>query len=318
LVERWRASGTPAWLPAKRLYPWTAGILFAALAGVSGWMLWDALTRGPLWFSDYGLGGMQYGARQLFPAVASYRAEHPDATLIVSPNWANGTDVLARFFLADQEGISLGSVDGHLFEQKYLDEHTVFVMLPDEYSRAAQSGKFTDIRVEQILPYPDGQPGFSFVRMRYVDTIAEILASEREARREVQKVRLGVDGQLVDLGYSMLDMGTPELFFDGDPESVARTLEANPLVLDLWFDQPRKLRSVSILVGRTTIQVSARLFFTDREPLEFSTSQREADDRTQVDLDFEKEYIVQRLRLEIGYPDRGEPEHVHVWAVTLR
>ena len=318
LVARWRARGTPAWLPAASLTTWTTGVLFLLLAAGNGWMLWDALANGPRWFSDYGLGGMQYGARQLFPTVAAYRDEHPGDTLIVTPNWANGTDVLARFFLPDAENIILGSVDGHLFQEQALDEHIVFVMLQEEYARAAQSGKFTNMQVEKTLLYPDGTPGFSFVRMRYVDNITEILAQEREARRELQSIRLTIDGEMVDLRHSMLDMGTPELFFDGDPNSVARSLEANPLVLDLWFDQARRLSGLSIVIGRTTIQVNARLYFSDREPIEFSASQREADQRSQVDLVFDQEYVVERLRLEVGYPDRGEPEHVHIWEVTLR
>jgi hypothetical protein len=50
--------------------------LAVALAVVLCWanlaMLRDALVNGPTWFQDYGLGGMQYGARQLFTEVRSY------------------------------------------------------------------------------------------------------------------------------------------------------------------------------------------------------------------------------------------------------
>jgi hypothetical protein len=116
----------------------------------------------------------------------------------------------------------------------------------------------------------------------------------------------------------MLDMGTPELLFDGDVNSVARTLEANPMVLDLWFEQARPLQGISVFVGRTAIQMSATLYFAAQAPLEFQASQREADDRPELALDFGQEYTVERLRLEIAYPERGEPEHVHVWEVTLR
>lgn len=318
LAVRWQARRRPTWLPPTGLYAWLAGGVFVLLAGINIYMLRDALTNGPVWFTDYGLSGMQYGARQLFPAVAIYRKAHPDRTLIVSPNWANGTDVLARFFLPNVDGFSLGSVDGHLFEEKPLDDSIVFVMLVDEFERALASGKFQDVRIEQILPYPNGQDGFYFVRLRYVENISEILEREREARRELQKVRISLNGQAVDLGYSMLDMGSPDLLFDGDNTSVARTLEANPLVLDFWFDGSRRLNGVTLFTGRTTIQATARLYFSDQPPQEFFASQREADNRTELELNFDREYLVERLRLEVAYPDRGEPEHVHVWEVTLR
>ena len=45
----------------------TSLLLFAALTAFSFWMMADALTSGPTWTTDYGLIGMQYGARQMLP-----------------------------------------------------------------------------------------------------------------------------------------------------------------------------------------------------------------------------------------------------------
>ena len=58
----------------------TAGALFVVLSGASLWMLRDALTKGPLWFGDYGLYGMQYGAKQLFEEeIPAFLKEDPNA-----------------------------------------------------------------------------------------------------------------------------------------------------------------------------------------------------------------------------------------------
>ena len=64
-----------------------AVILFGVLAGYNVFMLRDALVNGPTWFKDYGLGGMQYGADQIFGEIKNYftRAgykDHPDPLLV--------------------------------------------------------------------------------------------------------------------------------------------------------------------------------------------------------------------------------------------
>ena len=37
------------------------------------------------------------------------------------------------------------------------------------------------------MAYPDGQPGFYFVRMRYADNVDTIFAAERQARQVLQE-----------------------------------------------------------------------------------------------------------------------------------
>jgi hypothetical protein len=67
------------WLEGKGLPRRAAGIgLFALLTLVNFAMLRDALVNAPTWYQDYGLGGMQYGARQLFPYIQDYLEANPD------------------------------------------------------------------------------------------------------------------------------------------------------------------------------------------------------------------------------------------------
>jgi 4-amino-4-deoxy-L-arabinose transferase-like glycosyltransferase len=67
-LERWR-------LPHKAI---SIG-LFTVLSIINIFMLRDVLVNAPTWYQDYGLGGLQYGAQQLFPKVADYleRENHP-------------------------------------------------------------------------------------------------------------------------------------------------------------------------------------------------------------------------------------------------
>ena len=58
---------------------------FALFSVFSFWMLNDALVNGPLWYEDYSLTGMQYGARQLFGAVQETLDDNPSIEMSVSP-----------------------------------------------------------------------------------------------------------------------------------------------------------------------------------------------------------------------------------------
>ena len=133
-----------------RFFPWKNALsifVFLALAGGNIYMLTDALRNGPLWFRDYGLDGMQYGARQIFPAVIDYLKKNPNRDVILSPSWANGTDVVARFMVGDPLPFELGSIDGYMKEFREFSGHTTFVMTPDEYERFLASDKFTNVEV---------------------------------------------------------------------------------------------------------------------------------------------------------------------------
>jgi hypothetical protein len=90
-------------------------------------------------------------------------------------------------------------------------------MINEELNRVYTSGKFTNVRIEKILSYPDGTPGFYFVRLRYIPDIEEIFAAEAASRRVLQKGKVFVTGELAEVRYSYLDMGEISNIFDNDP-----------------------------------------------------------------------------------------------------
>jgi hypothetical protein len=293
--------------------------LFAVLSLFNITMMRDALINGPIWYTDYSLGGMQYGASQLFDEVLDYRQEHPGEEIRVSPSWANGTDVLARFFSPEPMPFLLGTVDPYLNDIQPLDENMLFVMTPEEMDKVQTSGKFKKIQVDRQIPYPDGRPGFFFVRLQYAENIEEVLKTEQEQRRQLQEAVVQIDDQEVLVRHSTLDMGSPQSLFDGDPYSVARTFEANPMVVELEFDQMRDITGLLLVIGSTEAEVTTKLFKPDEaEPVIFIHKIKGDEQHPEAEITFDETVEAQLVRLEILDLHQGEPGHVHVWEIEFR
>ncbi len=172
------------WLTQRVPYRPLAIGVFAVVGALNLFMLFDALTNGPTWYTNYGLHGLQYGGQQVFGAVREELERAPQTQVMVSPNWANGTNTLQNFFVPDDARVQMVNIDAYQFSQLPLTDDTLLVMTPDEYAETIDDPKFTDIRVERTLPYPDGQPGFYFVRLKYSPEAPAIFAAEDAARRQ--------------------------------------------------------------------------------------------------------------------------------------
>ena len=296
---------------------------FIILAGVNIRMLDDALRNGPLWFRDYGLGGMQYGAFQIFDMIDQYRKDHPDATVIFSPDWANGANVVARFFLEDFSSIQIGSVRGHLTQKLPLDEDTLFIMTPQEYVLVKENPKLTDINVETTVPYPDGTPGFYFVHLRYADNIDEIFAAEKATREALRESTLTIDGQKVKLRYSYLDAEVQDkwiaLVFDNDPFTVAKTFETNPFVLEMEFPKVRTLNGFSIIIGTAKVHITVRCYSAPgAEPVTYTFDGQGTKQQPELSFDFPESTQVRTLHMEVLDPLAPDQAKVHIWELKLR
>ena len=292
-------------------------VIFLILVGLSFYMLVDALWNGPLWYQDYTLVGMQYGASQLFGAVKQYAEMHPDSHLFVSPVWTNGTDVVKRFFVPDDLSVELGSVTGYLNQHLPVDDNLIFVLVPEEFQQVISSGKFKTMQVEQILNYPNGQPGFYFVRLSYVDTIDQILEAERAQRRKLLETDVTVEGQVVHVAYSALDIGQIESAFDGNETTLLRTLEANPMVIQVDFPEPRTMTGVKFYIGGTNAHLTVTLFTSNEPPAVFELEKQGSVADPRCEIEFGRTIDVQRLRLEMKDINQGEPGHTHLWEVQF-
>ncbi len=308
LEKRWRVPRRALALP-----------LFLGLTFYNFHMLRDALVNGPFWSTDYGLGGMQYGARQIFGEIQDYLERSPNTHIVLSPSWANGTDTIARFFFIDHLPIEIGSIAGFMERMRPLNDKMLFIMIPEEYAQVLESNKFTDIRVEKVMPYPDGRAGFYFTRLRYVDDVAAIFEAEHQRRRTLLEHELRVSGFPARVSYSYLDIGSIENVFDGDSNTLIRTFEANPLQVHIRWLQSRPVKQVAVRIGGTTTQVE--LVFRDENGAEILHASRLADEEPlprALTFIFEEAIDTSYLLVLVTSVHSPEPAHVHLWEISVQ
>lgn len=290
------------------------------LLGINGYMVQDVLTNAPTWYTDYGLAGMQYGARQLFGEVKEYLQENPGTKLVVSSAWANGTDVLVRYFFKDPAPFQLGSIEQWMIQQSPLDDQTVFVAIPEEMKQVQTSNKFKSVLVLKTLPYPDGTPGFYFVKVSYVDDVAQIFANELAARHTLLTASATLpDGTRATIQYPKLDMGSLPDLFDGNDNSLIRTAEANPLILKFTLDQPIDLSQVTLRIGGAPSAFSLAVTPVDGSAV-LSVEQKvpTSTDYRSVTLTLGQTVATKEFTITLKNSESGEPDHVHLWEVSFK
>jgi hypothetical protein len=319
-------SSAPALVPpssSSRVQTFLAVSVFVALVSVNSYMLYDSVRNGPLWYEDYGMGGMQYGAFQMFDLLEEYRHNHPRDQIIFSPDWANGTDELARFFLGDSSLIEIASVRGHIAEKLPLDDNTLFVITPTEFNLLAEVGKFKDINVVTIIPYPNGKPGFYFVKLRYVDQIDEIFAAEKAAQMVLREATVTIDGESVQVKHSYMDAddqaASIALVFDNDLYTLAKTYKLNPFVMELTFPQQRTLSGFTVFIGSANVEITLRCHATaDSEPVTYTFQGQGTVENQGLSFELPEPTDVQILHVEVREPNSLEDAFVHVWELILR
>ncbi len=253
-------SRTADWLSPRVSHKAFGYLALFLLGGTNLFMLYDSVAHGYTWYETYSLYGAQYGAQQLFDAVEEHATAYPQDHIFVSPTWSNGTHILKRFFLPQWLDVQLANADYFLLEKRDLDEHTLLILTAEEYADVYNEEKVTDIRVENVLKYPDGSYGFYFIRMKYAPNFDEILAAEKTARQQPVTAYVEIGDQTVEIEYSQIDLGNIDYIFDDDPFTLIRTFDINPFILNLTFDRPIPLNGIAATTGSMDIVFSVHLY----------------------------------------------------------
>jgi hypothetical protein len=266
--------------------------VFASLAFASLWLLRTALVDGPFWDRDYGLYGMQWGAKQLFvDTIPGILKQDPQARLFISSTWANGPENFLNFFLSpdDLKRVTMSGIQAYTENYTPLKGDEVFVIPPGEYQSVVKSKKFSTINVEQILNYPDGNPGFYFVKLAYVNDVEKIFEEEKQARLVPIKTQITLNGQTVNVIHSQTDAGQVSDVFDGSLSSLMRGREANPFFLEFDFPQPRKMSGINLDFSAFDYNVTIELYAPGSEtPVHYETQQLNIHDDPHVEIKFDQ------------------------------
>lgn len=280
-----------------------------------------SLRDGATWFSDYTLYGMQWGARQVFSRVDQQLSASKNLSFRISTSWANYPNAFVLFFVpvALRDRVEFFALDQILRVKGDLGSSVIYVLTAAEQEHALSSGKLW-VDVHEILPYPDGRPGFYFDHLRYVEGVEAIMEEERHARQVLVQEQVTIEGQPAVVRHSRLDLGDIANIFDGNIDTLARGEEANPFVLELDFPQPRPVHLVSLDLWSKdfTITVSA-LEHGETIPRTLTKTYRNVPPIPHVELLLPSILKpVGHLRIEIRNDFETDPTHVHIREIRLR
>jgi hypothetical protein len=293
--------------------------LVGVLAGINLFMWRDALANGPTWYPDYGLYGMQYGASQIFTRVQDILDDDPATRVYVSPVWANGADLLLRFFMPGDSRVQLLNVDGLLYEVVSDMDSKLFVLTQSEYAMVADSPKFSDVQVDTIIPYPDGMDGFYFTRVSYAADAADLIEQElAELNKPVTELLL-IDGRRVQITHSPFDAGRIQDIFDGDVFTLGRTREANPAIFTLAFEDPLTVSGITLTTGSMDIDLEIRLFQGEAaEPVIYQQTFNGLPPDPTVEFQFEDgSSLVTKIEISVTNILEGPKAKVHIREIVL-
>ncbi len=303
------------WPAVWRRWPLISAGIGLALVAMSLSLLRVALVSGPLFFPDYGFYGMQYGGSQVFGAVKQGLADDSQRHYFISPNWANNADSLGDFFLTPQERkrIQFGGLEPYLDRMGTIDPQQVFLVIPEEYQTIVDSKKFAPIQPLDILPLPDGRPGFYLLKLAYLPNAADLFTAEAAERAKPVVEQLTIDGVPTMVSHSLFDGGRIENLIDGDPFTLARGYEANPLLLDFSFATPRALSGLRLTTATMNFTVTATLTPVSGDPIVVTKVSRDGGRDPTVEIPFPGGPLTLRdVRLEIVQENPDTPAHVHI------
>lgn len=293
---------------------------FVVLALMSLGMLRLALSEGPTWFTDYTMGGMQYGARQLFGIIEERLAADPATRVMLTPDWANGTTMFPQFFLTpeQQARVQTFNVDAFIGEKRELTPDMLFIMMPAEVDRARASGKFERVDIEGEIPYPDGRTGFYLVRLAYMPDIDAVFAAELEELRRPVTEPGTLDGAPVTVTHTRFEAGQLSDLFDGDTFTLVRHISANPVRYEIVFDAPRPVSGLALDLGSMDAGVAVTLIAPDGQSAAYSQEFRGLGPDPHIELPFpDPPPLVASMTLELRDLNRGEDVKIHVRELGL-
>jgi len=301
-------------------------LVFVWLTSWNSFMLGDALSNGATWSTDYGLYGMQWGAKQIFQDwLPNHRAHFPDDRIHISHTWANGTNTLAEFFDLDPAHADLITVHAWLERQRELDDDDLFVMAPAEYMLARQSNKFARVQLEDVIDLPNHTAGFYIARLQYVRDIEAIFAEEHALAQQPVRQEIMLNGETITILHTPFEDGNAQMIFDNDVYTVARGIDGNPFNLEIEFAAPREVRAFGGWFGKVKYQLTVTLFDEHGTPARYQQLFNTLNTPISSPAGVPGEIVfapavprVSKMQIEIEYLDVADTTNIHIFDLFLR
>jgi hypothetical protein len=222
--------------------------------------------------------------------------------------------------MAPSERVWVSSIASFTSAKRTLTDNMVMVMTEKEYLDAERDPKFDDIRITRTINYPDGTPGFRFVRLRYSAAADAIFAFEEEERRKPVIEPVDVGGETWLTSHSLFGAGRIQDLFDADTYTLARGYEANPLVVDLNFPTPRAYTGITFTIGTMDAEVTVRLYADGAvEPKVYTQLYTNAGEDPTLQMEFpDAPPNITRVTFEILDKRALVPHMIHVREIGLR
>lgn len=243
-----------ALLPYAALRAATVALLGVGFTLFQGNLLREAVTKAPTWFSEYGLYGMAWGTKELYESfLPQLASRYPDATILLTSSWANGSDSFNEFFLRDTTGPLHGRISQINVEDfsatlhSGIPEWALIILTEEEWMRHRLNPKFFFSEPLDILNFPNGKPGFFAARFGYSAEARDIFERELAERRTLVTTPLEISslGRAVLL-HSQFDIGAIADIFDENDLSLVRTpAGVNPLIVQITLDNAAPLSRIS-------------------------------------------------------------------------
>jgi len=130
-----------------------------------------------------------------------------------------------------------------------------------------------------------------------------------------------LDGQALEVLHSPLDMGSAGDLFDGNADSLIRGRDANPLVLELRFAQPRDVTALGLhLATMPRFQIKIGLIREDSTTASLTQNYQDLPADPYVELSIPGGPLqVRSVRIEIyDLLPRPDGPHIHVRDIQVR
>jgi hypothetical protein len=126
-----------------------------------------------------------------------------------------------------------------------------------------------------------------------------------------------VDGRMTEIVHSKWDGGQTADLFDGKADTLARTENANPAVIELHAPAPRPLKGISITTGSMDLGVTVVVKPQGAAAKTYTKEFRNMPPDPTVNLDFDTgKAPIESVRVEIKNLNGGDG-HIHIRAIQL-